>query len=445
MRSFFFSAAVLIFSFNFLQAQNCPCKYIVPGNEHEVNGNQLNIQPGDTVCLDASIPYRNLKFTAINGTKEKPVVITNCGGIAKINSEAAFGVKFMRSKHFKLTGTGDSTSTYGIRITTRRGFFLTMESFSTNFEIDHIEIAGVEVADTSDSEGFAGIGVKTKPFCDGSANRGVWDMYDVSIHHNYIHDTGGEGLYIGHGFYNGRKEKGCPDTTYSHSIIGLRVYNNLIENTGYDGIQVKNADKDCEIHHNIIRNYGTSNHGAHNEGIFIGEGTTGKVYNNWIEKGSGNGIQFQGLGNNDFYNNVIINPGGNGFYGAGGKHARRLPDGYVRIYNNTFIIPGEYGFLFYNNDGGPKALVNNIFVIGTPGFTKKGAKVELANNIVTANMNDLHFKGSNNLNFELNHTSPAVNSGKDLSRWGIQSDYNNSKRPAGAGFDIGAFEFFTNR
>ena len=66
------------------------------------------------------------------------------------------------------------------------------------------------------------------------------------------------------GFYLGRVESSCKIgdeedwvTTYSHSIKRLRVFNNLLENIGYDGFQVKNADENAENYNNVVRNYGT--------------------------------------------------------------------------------------------------------------------------------------------------------------------------------------------
>lgn len=438
---FFIILSSLLLPYLSAFAQNCPCKYTVPANSHEIDGNKLNILPGDTICLTADAPYGNLKFSSLKGSKEQPIIIRNCGGVAAIKSEGAYGVKFSECSFFKITGNGVEGIKFGISITTGKGFYLTMENFSTNFEASFIEIAGVGNGDTTQGDGFAGIGVKTKPYCDGSANRGTWTMKDIAIHDNYIHDTGGEGLYVGHGFYNGRIEKGCTDTTFSHSIEGLQIYNNLIENAGYDGIQVKNADKDCEIHHNTIKNFGTKNHRAHNEGIFIGEGTTGKVYNNWIENGTGNGIQFQGIGNNVFFNNIIIKPQGYGFYAAGGKHVFRLPNYFVHLYNNTFISPGNYAFLFYGDPTGTKEVVNNIFVTTAKGFSKKGVKVLMANNIITSNFRDLKFKDPEKNNFELTPASPALNIGKDLSKAGVTFDYKGEVRPYEGHFDIGAFEY----
>lgn len=357
------------------------CDYIVW--EYETDGRKIGVQPGDVICLSAAKNYKRLLFKYIEGTKDKPVIIRNCGGTAKVYSADAFGIKFEHSKHFKIVGDG-GPGKYGIKISTEKGFFLTMEKLTTDFEIARLEIAGPQEKGMGPKAGFAGIGVKTSPYqnCElfTDPTRNAWVMTNVSIHDNYIHDTGGEGLYIGHGFYKGRKEKQCAEVTYSHSIKGLRIYNNLIENVGYDGMQIKNADQDVEVYNNVVRSYGTLNHGAHNEGLFIGEGTTGRFYNNLIDTGTGNGCQIQGIGNLDIHDNVFINSGENGIYAAHGAQVVRWKDAYFNISNNTIYNSALMGFVFYNNDGGPKTFANNKVVLaGT--LTKSGATVEMVNNV----------------------------------------------------------------
>ncbi len=357
------------------------CDYVVW--EYETDGRKLGIKPGDTICLSAAKKYSRLLLKNIEGTADNPVVITNCGGTAVVYSSTGFGVKFENSKHFRLTGNGGPEK-YGIKISTEKGFYLTMEKLTTDFEIAQVEIAGTTEKGLGSNAGFAGIGVKTSPYqnCElfADSTRKAWVMQNVSIHDNYIHDTGGEGLYIGHGFYNGRKEKQCDFVTYAHSIKGLRVFDNLIENVGYDGIQIKNADEDVEVYNNVVNNYGTKNHPAHNEGLFIGEGTTGRFYGNIIDTGTGNGCQIQGIGNIDIYNNVFLNSGENGMYAAHGPQVLRLKDAYFNISHNTIYNSAKAGFVFFNNDGGPKIFTNNKVVLaGT--LNKKGAAVEMKNNL----------------------------------------------------------------
>ncbi|MFT2110853.1 right-handed parallel beta-helix repeat-containing protein [Marinomonas sp. 2405UD68-3] len=174
-------------------------------------------------------------------------------------------------------------------------------------------------------------------------------MTGVSIHDNYIHDVGGEGMYVGHGFYQGRVEKGCDSITYPHSVIDLSVYNNRIENTGFDGIQIKNADNGAKIFNNYIRNYGTRDHGAHNEGLFVGDGSEAQIFRNWIELGTGHGMQINAFGNTSIYQNIVLQSNDDGLYlnNSSAKFANK--DGIFRIYENTFIHTGDDGIVAFSS------------------------------------------------------------------------------------------------
>ncbi len=45
----------------------------------------------------------------------------------------------------------------------------------------------------------------------------------------------------------------CNDTVVlPHILKGVKVYNNVLENTGWDAIQVSSATSDCEIYNNLI-------------------------------------------------------------------------------------------------------------------------------------------------------------------------------------------------
>ncbi len=362
------------------------CDYVVTSKI--TDGDSLNIQPGQVICLDADIKYDALIFRNIKGSYRNPVKITNCGGVAVIDSHDRYGVKFQNSKHFRLLGNGHGPDLYGIRITTEKGFYLTMEQFTTSFEIAQVEIAGKSRHGLSrEIGGFAGIGVKTSPYqdCDlfTDESRKAWIMRHVSIHNNYIHDTGGEGIYIGHGFYTGRKEDDCPRITYSHAIKGLRVYENFIENVGYDGIQIKNADHDVLVFRNVIRNYGTRNNEPQNEGLFIGEGTTGKFYYNTIAVGTGDGIRIQGIGNLDVFKNKILYPDNDGINVSHGAFGYRLPGGYFNIVDNIIHKPNGDGFVFHNEKGGPKRFNNNMIIEPGGEFVRRAAAVDLYSNEFT--------------------------------------------------------------
>lgn len=425
------------------------CDYIIETNEGVVDGKELGIQPGQIIGLsgDGGI-YNNITFNNIIGTEANPIIIRNCDGQAVVESTGSFGVKFRNSKHFKFIGDGDESSNYGIKISTVKGFFLTFEQLTTNFETYLIEVAGYEPSGIGEDNGFAGIGIKTSPYqdCDlfTDSSRKAWIMEDVTVKYCYIHDVGGEGLYIGHGFYNGRVESSCSSITYSHSIQHIRIHHNIIEDVGYDGIQIKNADIDCELYNNTIKNYGQLDEGAHNEGLFIGGGTTGKFYNNYILGGTGHGIQFQGMGNVDIFNNVIANSGDNGFYGASGTQVYRIPNGYFNIINNTFVNSGNNGFAFFNNDGGTKRLLNNIFAGSVEDIFRKGATLDTSNNIMTQNISSLDFSNLSQNDYSLGANSAALDKGENVSEYGVIDDILGNARPENENYDIGAHEAESN-
>lgn len=356
-----------------------------------IDGQKRGIKPGDVICLKGNM-NRRITFRNIHGTEEKPIIIRNEGETVHITSDGVFGLKFENSRNFKLLGNGGSKP-YGIVVSTKKGYFVSFENFTTDFEIAHVEIAGPSPNGIGEEAGFAGLMIKTSPYQDcqlfSDSTRQAWIMRNVIIHDNYIHDTGGEGMYIGHGFYKGREEKKCPGAgkLYSHSIQNLKIYNNRLKNIGYDGMQIKNADADVEVYNNTVTNYGTRNHNAHNEGLFIGEGTTGMFHDNIIDTGTGNGCKIQGIGNLDICNNLFINSGKNGIYATGGAYATRWKSGYFNISHNTIYNSAEYGFLFYGEGGGRKVIKDNL-VVNASKITKKGAHSDQSGNFFSNNSID---------------------------------------------------------
>ncbi|MCR6641437.1 MAG: Ig-like domain-containing protein [Sporocytophaga sp.] len=460
---------ILLSIFNTLSAQDCGCDFTLQANGKvlhngveitlatpwAINANDIKIKPGNVFCFKNIQYSRGIIIANFAGTESQPIIIKNCGGQTIIDTRE-YGVIFRNSKHFKFLGNGDPAVKYGFKVTARNknNFFLDAKDFTTNFEIAYVEVAGASPNTGSDTSGFAGIGAKTNPLCNGSAERGVWTMYNPIIHDNYIHHTGGEGIYMGYGWYKegtincpceNNPSTNCPKIIHSHSIVGARVYNNITENTGLDGIQVKNADQDCEVYNNIIKNYGLRNEETQNEGLLLGEGTTGKAYNNWIENGTGNGIQNHAMGNQDIFNNVIINPKEYGFVCWDGAAVVRV--GYYNFFNNTIINAGLDGFNFFGPGGGPKRVYNNIIAKAGPGrsLLKRANDVtqfEESNNYLTNNIEDVQFvSGTAPYDVHLQSTSPAIDKGKDLTSFGVTKDFDLAPRPSGAAFDMGAFEF----
>jgi hypothetical protein len=415
------------------------CSYVVPSNTYIVDGAALKLGPGSVICLKALNTYKDIVFRNIIGSSTNPIIITNCGGTANLNATGmSFGLKTENSKYFHITGgTG---STYGIKITGGQ-MGMTLEKLSTNFEIDHVEVY---------NSGFAGIMAKTDPTCDDATIRGHFTMKDVSFHHNYVHTTGGEGFYIGNSFYEKGESLSC-GTRYPHIIDGLKIYNNKVLNTGWDGIQVGCALYGAYVYNNTVLNYGTSNTTYQKSGIQFNEGSKAICHNNYIKTGTGTGINVVGYGDAFLHDNVIVNAGDFGIF----ADDRTRPVATVRVLNNTIVNSKNDGIRLYT-DLVPNIVQNNIIVnpgsYSTYSYPRSGndayvyllnktMNVSMANNMFTRDINYPKFSNAANYNYRLLSTSPAINKGKDISIYSISQDFYFQSRKKGTAYDIGASEY----
>lgn len=405
-------------------------KHIIGLNQFLVDGRLMNIQPGDTLCIEAGRrPF--LRFENITGSPEKPVIIINCGGKVTLGGPAVNnGILFLRSRYFRLTGSGHPDHSYGFHIVETKegsqGVAITL--FSSDAEVDHLEI---------EKAGFAGIMAKTDPLCDGSADRGNFTMHNVHLHHNYIHDVKGEGIYLGNSFYTGTKVY-CDTFHLPHEVKGVRVHHNRLENTGWDAIQVGSATEDSEIFNNYIRNFGTGQKHAQNNGIQAGLGTTGRIYNNTIHTGSGSAIVIQGTGDNYVYNNLIIAPGQEAF----NINTREPKAGKgVYIINNTIANAKNGVIKEYVNPAKNNVFINNLMTGCNSGWNmlKPYTHWKLENNLA-GDSHSLKFEDASQEDFRPLPGNHAIDAGKDVSDYHIHTDILGKPRPGGKGYDIGAFE-----
>ncbi len=153
--SFWFTA-LLLMHLNKSQGQN---RFEVGPKIELVDGTfapYSALQPGDTLVLlegkrDLLI-LRNLV-----GTPDNPIVIINGKGGAEVNSAHYFGISIRKCKYIHMSGTGDPDQEYGIRILNVRGSGLSIGDFTSDFEVDHVEIANTI---------YSGLIAKTEPACD---------------------------------------------------------------------------------------------------------------------------------------------------------------------------------------------------------------------------------------------------------------------------------------
>ncbi|HYG01391.1 MAG TPA: right-handed parallel beta-helix repeat-containing protein [Chryseosolibacter sp.] len=419
------------------------CTYVVPSNTKTqvVDGQKLGLKPGDVICLSAANKYGNILFRNLAGIGGNPIVITNCGGTAILNATGRpYTMKTEKSKFIRIAG--GSGNTYGIKLTGGH-VGLTLEGLTTNVEVNNIEVYKV---------GFAGIMAKTDPTCDDATIRGNFVMRGVSLHHNYVHDTNGEAFYVGHSFYEKGRTLSC-GVRLPHTMDGVRIFNNKVLRSGWDGIQVGCATTGAYVYNNTIEQFGYLNKLYHTNGIQFSEGTKGICYNNLIKSGPGIGVNVVGYGDSFVHDNVIIDAGSFGIFCD--ERTQKTLAGF-RIINNTIINPGQDGIRMYN-ESVPGVVFNNIIVnpgsfskysyprTGNDAYVYKLGKtipLVVANNIFTRDINSVKFVNAGANNFRLSSSSPGVNKGKDISQYKISQDYYKSSRLKGGVYDIGASESY---
>ncbi|HEY8400718.1 MAG TPA: right-handed parallel beta-helix repeat-containing protein, partial [Cytophagaceae bacterium] len=405
------------------------CTYTIPLNQSVVDAKSLNIGPGSVVCLEAGTrgPLILRNFV---GSPTSPIIFVNKGGKVTFKTSGSYGVKVENSKYLKFTGTGSSSHKYGIEIDGPH-IGITFEKLTTNLELEYAEIHNI---------GFAGVMCKTDPSCDQSTWRDNFVMRDIVMHHNYIYKTGGEGFYIGNSFYASGRSLSCGNIM-PHSIENLSLYDNIVRYTDAEGIQVGCVIRGAKIYNNTIEYYGQSPFANYqNNGLQIGEGTGGLCYNNVIKNGPGNGMIVLGLGDNVIFNNLIINSGENGVF----VDERYTPGSNFAFYNNTIVNAGQDGMRFYSEKIPMNTVVNNIII--NPGSgkfinTSNGVRLTESNNFTSKNVADVKFVNASAGDYRLQAGSPAIDAGANVASKGVTFDLTGAGRPAGKGFDIGAYEF----
>jgi parallel beta-helix repeat protein len=395
--------------------------YIVPSTmSHVVSSTFQGIGPGDRILISAG-NRGPLTIRGLRGEPGNPIVIVNSGG--RVNIDATWtGVSLSNCKHIKLTGNGIEGITYGFLISDGYNLGVRAGDKTDEIEIEYVEITKVKI----------GISAQTVRDINGDPVGREWTQYNTTIHHCYIHDVEGEGMYIGGSYY---KEGTTP------LLKGVYIYNNILKNVGFDGIQISSATKNVEVHHNTITDVGMSKEGNPprgangQDGIFIGEGTVGSYYNNRIVNSGQDGIVATGLGQYDFYNNIIINTGLGQF---GGKGIAMFTGKNFTIRNNTIIKAKKYGICIMGTSG---TIFDNIISdSGIAAITATSLPAENIHNNETGSVAKQQFSNAATGDYTLTESSPARDTGSPS---GYASfDYGDVPRPQGKDPDKGAFEYY---
>ncbi len=424
------------------------------GQSQTITGAALNAQPGDVIEVEAG-SYGSLSFTGLRGAKNNPITIINSGGVVECISENLnSGLSLVDCRFVHLTGTGDAGAEYGFNVDCAREgrHSVNVVGGSSFIEIDHIEVSGA---------GFAGFNVKDEPTASGQYNRGNFLMEGIELHHNFVHDTGGEGFYIGHTFYNGYDIGGT--LYYPHLISGLRIYNNHVMNTGAEGIQVGSTIAGLELVGNLVENPGIDPFADfQNNGIQIGM-SAGHVVGNIIRDAAGNGLIILSQGDLVIASNQIERAGNNGMFVDDREASpESIAAGGVgwgpgfRIFNNTLIDCGQdltqpdhnrSGVRLYAVDITDTNHVYNNLVIGGPGENYAVSLLNASVPIVekstrwSADAASLGLIADGDGVYTIPNGSDLIDAGAGIQRFGVFEDVVGAGRSAGTSPDIGAWEF----
>ncbi len=393
--------------------------------------------PGDTLLFQGGarsyIQIRN--FT---GTLALPIIMMNTGGAVQCSGATSYGIKIANCNHVHFTGTGTTGIFYGFQVLSTNGDGCAEDELSSYIETDHVSLSNC---------GIRGIVAKTDPDCTLTSLRNNFTQYNTYIHDCYIYNTVNEGMYIGSSFYSGETItcNGKDTTVLPSLLIGVRIYNNTIIKTGWDGMQLGSAPTDCQIYNNLIEYDSQAEVSGQSDGILVGGGTRADVYNNYIYKGKGNGINSLGLGNYKIYNNVIYAAGtgcvGVPAYGIYQNDNSALAGSTISILFNNIINPLTYGIDFASSVTTNNLIASNVII--NPGISGNYIEVSNPSNVSIQNNHEaVNTTGCGFIDttYRINSTSCLIDAGYSDNR-GITTDYWYNTRPYGAGFDIGICEY----
>ncbi len=410
-----------------------------------------SLLPGDVITLGSG-PRGPLKITNIKGSTASPIIVRNdpsgSGPVVIRRTSPASGgfvLHFGSCENFVLDGGQRPGTTYGIVVTSAAdgdgpSSFIHLSGSSSDFTIRHVEVDGKWPSLTVD-----GVGIQLNDHDYTAAEHpGVW-RENIVLESNYVHDVQGEGMYIGPNWRQG----GLP-------LRNIEIRNNRFANTGWEGVQLKNAIQGRNsIHHNSCSRCGSNpdpDGDAGQESAFSLYEGMGDIYNNWV-KGSGErGIQHYihympssyGVMPSRIYNNVIIGAGtigqandlrGFGIYAGSneGDYATVQPT----IYNNT-IIDSEGG-IQVNSSTRSGSIRDNIIAGASSAATEiqKPSVVTSTNNVSGA-VNSMGFVDPSSDNFRLTASSPNKDKGGSSGFPAV--DHDGTSRPQFGAADRGAFE-----
>ena len=270
------------------------------------------------------------------------------------------------------------------------------------------------------------IGRRSYVIVDGFTVDGAGVVYDAvklngSSHHIRLQNGA---------VYNGtRQGVNIQDAAYGHEILNMNIDGNGSSKLDH-GVYIASSNNLVEG----SRIHGSSGYGVHiyNAACACANGNVvrnNRIYANGM-RADGYGLVLGSGSGNAAYNNLIYGNKG------GLQVAHGVPTG-TKVFNNTVYDNGAWGGIVVQAEAVATQVKNNI-VYRAQGDTLSGggSGTTLSNNLVDV---DPLFVNAATGDFTLRSGSPAVDRGTALPD--VTIDFNRGRRPNGAAYDIGAYEF----
>jgi hypothetical protein len=348
--------------FNLLPTSEYSIGYaVIDGINYNYSG--ITISSGTTIVInrDENYPedsiYR-IRIQNLHGTTENPIILTiDRSTPLDFGFESFWGIFMGNCDHVIVDGRGYQNIQYGFNLHQNSQSDTGVICLQGGNKSTDIEIHNIECHDSS----FAGIMFKTDPSSNDPTtwrptvdNPSGFTCYNLKIHNNYFHHSGGEGNYLGYfnaGVLSHDDSSGVTHEYRAHQLINTKVYKNRYYRCGWDSIQLNNG-YDCEVAFNTVTDSAWLGETNQNTGMSLS--LNGSVHDNIINGCNGLAMQILPLSgttiyNNEFYNlpngvSVIMLMGGEGIVpevNPNNTLSNNIP---IEIYNNNLITVGN-GFI----------------------------------------------------------------------------------------------------
>jgi hypothetical protein len=430
-----------------------PADFIIPTGVTTWDAAAEGVMPGDIIEIEGGVRGA-LRINNVVGTLGNRITIRSDPTQQVIIRNASarsgwFVFVIDDSQHWHLDGSSTASAFYGFLITTMfagdaPSAYLQLWGTCRDYEIDHVEVDGKWLPDGS-GLGQNGIGIQ-----HNDANIAFGSMWreNIRIHHCFVHDGRGEGIYMGPNYAND-----------AAALRNIEVDHNISWNWGRDGMNLKSMiDGNNSCHHNDIRRTGLRPdefQAGQQDGIAIFEGYC-SMHHNYIEDAGEVGIRMNTFARpdsfgpfpvQDIYNNVVWKTGvsstavsqpGDGIRIGVGTGMAQLS---ANTFNNTIVTTEQHGIWYTGNVLAAECHDNIAVGINLTPYNTQ-AQITTFNNR-SGSIAAENFLNAGAGDFHLTNTSPAKDAG---SATGFPADdFDGIARPQGVAADQGAYELEAER